>query len=66
MSENSIFELKARKKDSLYLLNAKDAFLGVPVSADVEHIQTFSADNGVVHLCISADVGIPSLNPANR
>lgn len=65
MSENSVFGLKARKKDSLYLLNAKYAFLGVPVSADVKHIQTFSTNYGIVHLCISAYVGIHSLNPAN-
>lgn len=65
MSENSVFKLKARKKVSLYLLYAKYAFLSVPVSADVEHIQTVSTNNGVVHLCISADVSIHSLDPAN-
>lgn len=52
-------------KNPLYLLNGKYAFLGVPVSADVEHIQTVSANNGVVHLRVSADVGIHSLDPAN-
>lgn len=53
-------------KNPLYLLKTKYAFLGVPVSADVKRIQTVSANNGVVHLRISADVGIHSPDPANR
>ncbi len=54
------------EKNPLYLLKTKHAFLGVPVSADIEHIQTVSGNNGVVHLRISADVGIHSPDPANR
>lgn len=49
----------------VYLLYSEHAFLGLRVSDDVKHVQAIPTNNRVVHLRISADVGIHSSDGAD-